>query len=330
MKLENYISDLLYRYECVIVPEFGGFITSEIGSKIDYNNHHFYPPYKKLSFNAYLKNNDGLLVNYIASVDQISFEEASNWIKDSLLIWNEKINNNQLHLANIGTFERNAEGKLQFEPDLVENYLTTSFGLSTVLSEAIEREVVSRVQKKSIVKQSPEKVIEVELPKVAAISLTEKTKKPNFILRTLPKVTKYAAAASIAVALFGLANNYYQQKLQEEFIVATQQYQQKTEKNIQEATFVISNPLPAITLHLEREAKNFHVIAGAFRSEENAERKVTQLKQLGYDARIVEVNKWSLTQVAFGSYATMEEATAVLTKVLNTQNDEAWVLVTNN
>ncbi|MDP2089259.1 MAG: SPOR domain-containing protein [Flavobacteriaceae bacterium] len=336
MKLENYISDLLYRYECVIVPDFGGFITSEFGSKINYNNHHFYPPYKKLAFNAYLKNNDGLLVNYIASVDQISFEEAAAWLKETVLFWNEKMERGELLLSKIGTFQRNAERKLQFEPDLVENYLTSSFGLSSVISEAIGREVLKVVQKKVLVK--PMVVVEKEVeitPSIAAITKPETAaiqlpEKPNPILRTLPVITKYAAMATIAVTLFGLGNKYYQQKLQEEFIVATQQHQQQTEQHIQEATFVISNPLPMITLHIEKEAKNFHVIAGAFRNIENAERKVSQLKQMGYDAHIISTNKWNLTQVAYESFSSMEDATKALTQILNKVDEEAWVLVTKN
>jgi cell division protein FtsN len=156
------------------------------------------------------------------------------------------------------------------------------------------------------------------------------SKKGNPILRVLPEITKYAAAAAIAVTLFGLGNNFYQQKLQEEFIVATQQHQQQTEQNIQEATFIISNPLPTITLHVAKESKNFHVIAGAFRNIENAERQVLQLKQLGYDAHIIGPNKWDLTQVAYQSYPTMEDATKALSQILNKVDDQAWVLVTEN
>lgn len=325
MKLENYISDLLYRYECVIVPDFGGFITSEYGSRINYNNHHFYPPYKKLGFNAYLKNSDGLLVNYIASVDQISFEEATSWLKETVLSWNKKIDEDGLFLSKIGTFQRNAEGKLEFEPDMVENYLTSSFGLSSVISEAINREIIQVVQKKAIVKPLP--VVETVVEKTPLVAAK---KKSNPILRTLPTITKYAAAAAIAVTLFGLGNNFYQDKLQQEFIAATQQQQQLTEQNIQEATFIISNPLPAITLHLEKEAKNFHVIAGAFRNAENAKNQVIQLHQKGYNAHIVGQNKWDLTQVAYDSFSTMDEATKALTQILNKENEDAWVLVTEN
>ena len=67
MQLETYISDLLYRYECVVIPDFGAFLTQPVSARIDESNFTFYPPKKELSFNEQLKNNDGLLAKYIAN-----------------------------------------------------------------------------------------------------------------------------------------------------------------------------------------------------------------------------------------------------------------------
>ena len=49
MQLETYISDLLYRYECVTIPEFGAFLTQPISATIDEASNAFYPPKKVLS-----------------------------------------------------------------------------------------------------------------------------------------------------------------------------------------------------------------------------------------------------------------------------------------
>ena len=37
MVLEHYISDLLYRYNCVVVPGFGAFLTQKNSAKIKYD-----------------------------------------------------------------------------------------------------------------------------------------------------------------------------------------------------------------------------------------------------------------------------------------------------
>ena len=76
MQLETYISDLLYRYECVTVPEFGAFLTQRVSAKILESNHSFYPPKKELSFNEQIQQNDGLLAHYIADVEKIPYEIA--------------------------------------------------------------------------------------------------------------------------------------------------------------------------------------------------------------------------------------------------------------
>ncbi|MCK5537667.1 MAG: hypothetical protein KAI79_12630, partial [Bacteroidales bacterium] len=62
--LSKYIRDLLYRYECVIIPEFGGLLTKTISTKIDEETNTFYPPTKQLGFNSQLIENDGLLANH--------------------------------------------------------------------------------------------------------------------------------------------------------------------------------------------------------------------------------------------------------------------------
>ena len=76
MQLETYISDLLYRYDCVTVPEFGAFLTQRKSAEVHETTNAFYPPKKMLSFNEQIQNNDGLLAKYIADVEKIPFEIA--------------------------------------------------------------------------------------------------------------------------------------------------------------------------------------------------------------------------------------------------------------
>ena len=68
MQLSQYISNLLYRYDCVVVPEFGAFLAHKIPAKIQENKNSFYPPSKRLSFNAQLQINDGVLANHISEI----------------------------------------------------------------------------------------------------------------------------------------------------------------------------------------------------------------------------------------------------------------------
>ena len=102
MNLANYINDLLYRYDCVIVPDFGGFVTNKIGASIDKSTATINPPSKQITFNSHLNNSDGLLANYIASSENISFEKASTAIALSVINWQNVLQKEPLKIGTIG------------------------------------------------------------------------------------------------------------------------------------------------------------------------------------------------------------------------------------
>jgi hypothetical protein len=112
MILANYISDLLYRYECVIIPNFGGFVTNNIGAKINESNHTFYPPSKQITFNSHLNVSDGLLVNYIASSENISFEKASGTIAIAVDSWKTELKTKSLEIGSIGVLTLNENNQI--------------------------------------------------------------------------------------------------------------------------------------------------------------------------------------------------------------------------
>ena len=303
MTTANYISDLLYRYECVIVPNFGGFVTNEISAKVNHFTHTFYPPSNQLTFNAHLQNNDGLLANYVAAVKKFSYSEALEAIEKEVVEWKLLMNVEVLELENIGSFKLNKERKLIFEPTNSLNYLTSSFGLGSYVSPAIKHVVYK------------EKIKQLE-----PFSAKEtKHKTPAFI--------KYAATAAILFALGTVGWNEYQKNEYKNLVAEAEQQQKQVEKTIQEATFVISNPLPAITLNITKETFNYHIIAGAFRTPENAEKKLQQLLEKGFNAKILGVNKWNLTQVAFESFTTKDEAINKMRIIHKTESEDAWLLV---
>ncbi|MGJ8743418.1 SPOR domain-containing protein [Polaribacter sp.] len=299
MILANYINDLLYRYDCVIVPDFGGFVTNRIGAKLDETTQMFYPPSKQITFNSHLKHNDGLLANYIASAENISFEKASTAISLSVIKWQNELQTAAISLENIGTLSLNDENQIIFEPNAVFNFLTDSFGLTALESSAIKR---YKEQVKPLV------------------PVVEKTAEKG-----IPAFIKYAATAAILLTLGFAGYAGYQQKEQEK-LLANQQ--KAIQKKIQAATFVISNPLPTIELNVAKEIpKPYHIVAGAFQFPENAQKKVDELKKKGYNAQIIGVNKWGLTQVSFNSFVKKREAINNLYRIQKTVSKDAWLLI---
>lgn len=308
MQLDQYISDLLYRYECVILPEFGAFLTQYQSAQVHETTHAFYPPKKKLSFNSQLTANDGLLANYIATAEMIPHEAANAKIATYVRqLWDTLHNGGTQELSNVGSLSLSADNNLQFEPSYHLNYLTNSFGLSSFTAPAVAREIYK------------EQVVALE--EKAPIAFTQERRNRGWL--------KYAAIALIGLSIAGTGGFTYVKDVEAHNMASQEEAKELLDTKIQEATFVIDNPLPAITLELTQPKGKYHVVAGAFRMEENAQKRVAQLKAKGYNAREIGANKFGLHQVVYGSYSDSQEALQALRTVRQSDNKEAWLLVKN-
>ena len=320
MMLEQYIKELLYRYDCIIVPDFGAFIANTKSAKVDGNN--FTPPYKQITFNSLIQNNDGLLANHIAQTDKMPYETAVNFIKFEVEEWVNKLLEEELILNGLGSFYV-VDDTIHFEPDTSVNYLTTAFGLSSFISKPVYRQekeevaVVALNDKRTEYKSQVEK-IEQQAP---IYIHQEKRKKATYFL-------KYAAIFMIGASIIGLlGKKAYDNNIVKQQNIALQKQQKVRENEIQTATFAITSPLPTITVKTVEPTIKYHIIAGAFRSEANALTKVKQLQSKGFKASIVGKNKWNLTQVAFQSFSSLEKANKTLSKIKKETAKDAWLLI---
>jgi len=327
MTLETYITDLLYRYDCVIVPKFGAFVTNNKSATISTNT--FSPPYKQITFNSLIQNNDGLLANYVAQVDKTPYETALNYINFEVQDWNNKLLSEEINLKGLG-FLYFSNGKYLFEPENSVNYLTSSFGLSPFISNDIQRTKPVLVENKG---KAPKltSVLENKRASYKEQIQTLEEKTPTYITlekrRKTPDFIKYAAIFVLSVSVLGMGNKIYRDNLEQQQIATIKEQQKVREIKIQTATFIIDPPLPTITLKTVNKAKKYHIIAGAFRNKANANKKVNQLLNQGFEAKIVGENKWDLTQVAFSSFSSLEKANTELLIIKRTIASDAWLLV---
>jgi len=307
MTLPKYISDLLYRYECVILPGFGAFLTQKVSAQFDEKSQAFYPPKKLISFNSQLKKNDGLLANYIAGAEDITYPASVYKIEEFVQKLNLQLEKEgQFHLENIGSFSLSSEDTLQFEPLENINYLSEAFGLGNIPATSIKREVLK-------------KQVE-ELEEKAPIIFTPER-------RTSKSYLRYAAIGLIAFGLAGFTGlNIYSNQVTQHNVAEYQAAESQLQQKIQKATFVIDNPLPEITFTVINQIGNYHIVAGAFRVEENAHLKVDELKKEGFNARYIGVNKYKLHQVVYGSFQTKKEGMEMLRKAKKS-NEGAWMLI---
>jgi cell division protein FtsN len=123
----------------------------------------------------------------------------------------------------------------------------------------------------------------------------------------------------------------YQNQIASETVLVETAVQKQVQHKIQEATFFIQTPIPAVTLSLKSNKEEtklpYHIMAGAFRSEANAEKRYNQLIAKGYKARVLGINKNGLYPVLYGSYSTFAEAEKEKNTITETDNPEAWILI---
>ncbi|MBA3987479.1 MAG: SPOR domain-containing protein [Flavobacteriales bacterium] len=303
MHLEKYITDLLYRYECVIIPGLGAFLTQNQSARID-AAHNFYPPNKSLAFNQQLQTNDGLLANYIAVVDKCTFEIALEKIRRyTKLVKQDLHEGKEFAIENIGSLSLNGQKAIVFSPANSLNFLTDSFGLSSYTSAEINRTTKKEPYEKPVILFTPEKRVAIPYGKYAAIGL-------------------------LVLGLSGFGGMYYfSSQVHAHNLAEKQKATSIVEDQIQQATFVIDNPLPSLLVSVKKPIGNFHIIAGAFREEVNALTKIAQLKEKGFPARSLGENRFGLHQVVYSSHQEKEDALSVLRNVQRTENADAWLLV---
>ena len=144
MSVDKYISELLYEHDCVIVPQFGGFVANYAPAKIHPTQHTFTPPAKNIVFNKNLTNNDGLLANHIVGAEHTDYPRALHTIHNFVDITNAQLKKGvKVKLDEIGTLYLDIERNIQFEPGTT-NYLLDAFGLSQFQSPAIKRDNISK------------------------------------------------------------------------------------------------------------------------------------------------------------------------------------------
>jgi hypothetical protein len=307
MNIQPYIAQLLYRYQCVTVPGFGAFLTEIQSAQWVESANSFFPPKKMVSFNANLKNNDGLLANHIAQIEKTSYDQAVSAIQQEVAIWKKTLDESGFFsLKNIGDIRLNEEKNLVFKPYNQTNYLSSSFGLSSFVSPVVNRELLDYA---------------VNTNERAVVTLYEEEK-------TSTSYLKYAAIAIVGLGLLAsISYPLYENRIASQTKLVENSVQQKVNTKIQEATFFINNPLPAMTLTVKEGKLPYHVVAGAFRNEKNAEKIFKRLSNKGYKSRLLPVNKYGLYPVVYGSYATLAEAEKVKRSIHENENPEAWVLI---
>lgn len=361
MGLDRDLHELLFCHDCVIVPQWGGFLTHYRSARLDEARKLVHPPGKDVSFNRHLTRNDGLLVDRLAKREGLGFEEANARIGSEVAGWRSSLEQTgRLELPHIGIFYHDADRNLQFDPDKRSNFLKDAYGLRPV--NAVP---VVRIRKAAPIPVVPQPLTKEEKPTAVVVPITGRRSK-----------VVWAAAASVAV-LFVLATlwalrssgrdntlwsgfelpwsvpdaTYSPTGLQPLPPIATARILTLPEEALGVRRIPLTpNDSVHITVDLGAPAAEesspdktavvmpkkevaapakrarFHVVGGCFADPNNAERFHAELVSKGYPA--VRLPRYGeLDPVAYGSYATRSEALEALADVRASAAASAWLLV---
>jgi len=324
------IEKLLYFHECVTVPNFGSFLVSNTKAKIDFKRGKFISPKRKVSFNALIKQNDGILAKYISSNQNVSYKYALDEIDEKIKIWFQKIKIDTLIFKNIGEFYLNTENKICFQAYNTENFSHNFYGL-----EDFNRLPLNESELKIITnKEKNTKNIIMDNDKNENLAFEPESKDSA-------KKGKFKIVAIITSLIVLSVLGYYfgNEYVQNERIRSTEIAQKKIKNNVQKATFDIGS-ISSLELNVKavietveddtvlvEQGDFYSVIAGSFRDERNADKLLNKLKSEGFDASYAKNSPSGLFRVAYGRLKTKREAYQLLNFVKFTLELDAWYLV---
>jgi hypothetical protein len=285
MDITPFIRELLFSHDCVIVPGFGGFIGNYAPARIDDASSTFYPPVKQISFNRNLNSNDGLLAGRISGHSGITFNEAVSMIEEFTGSVRKRIENGEkVVFDNLGTFTRNHEGSIQFEPDRNVNYLPGSYGLESFqFSPAGGYDVRKQITRH--IDKDPERghsarvflwraAIIVPLIALATlIPLKTSLLRPKIEATTLNPLVKTGAEALV--------------KSEPESNPAVMVIPEEVKQPTSDKPELTAQTPAANDTPIQIPEGHFRLITGSFRLKINAEQQASLLKEEGFDPEII-------------------------------------------
>ena len=152
------ISDLLFVRDTVVVPGLGAFVKMPVSAKVNPVANYFAMPSSEIVFDANLREDNELVVNYMSEKNDIPKEEAqkllSMFVSDC---FNSLKQGKKVVLNQIGTLSYDWASDLVFEQDKSVNYNADAFGLCDFTPEPVLRSKTKDEIKTEIEQQQKDK-----------------------------------------------------------------------------------------------------------------------------------------------------------------------------
>lgn len=357
--LAKHIEILLLDNDCVIVPDFGGFMAHYSASVYSENEDLFLPPKRTIGFNPQLVINDSLLAQSYVEAYDISYPEALRWIENDVNELRQHLDNEGFYeFENIGVLSCDDCEKYDFEPCASglltpSLYALNSFEMQVLGNANTTFEILDNAQAEEhrnvvpFVKKSEEDNVALAQPQ------SDEDEEPRVISINVAKLKQFAAAAAVLVFFMlvsipvgdGTHSNLRLCSLDSGILY---RIMPGVEVNgdipaflvdkVEEEVVPVDSVETAVAEESAVESKNdvveaevkseYVIVLAACVSKSNADIYVSKLKAEGVsDARVLESGK---RKIVCGNYSDENSARAGLNKLQAERGlPDAWVLKMN-
>jgi len=346
------IKEQLFFNDYLVLPNFGGFVLKSRPAHFSASGGMLVPPSKTVSFNAKLKQNDGILATWLQNTLKCSAKEGITHLTEfSEFCSGILAAKRRVSLEAIGFFYLDFENNICFEPQQDANFLTRSFGLGAMSIKELESTPEIREPKKEILFVD------------RTLHATEPTAQPVRSRKNYNRLVTPLLVAILCVSLLGLLvnNSSVNGELRSSLFSGKTKgvYEPVTYSNLnivgssskqsayvadangiaslelgdtkKIAVKVLDNRFDSSYLNTSRpnsgsfsNSGNFEIVLGCFTILENAKRMVEKLGAQRMKAAVTGKNNKGMYVVSNGNYSSKDEAIARLQEIKDAF-PHAWI-----
>jgi hypothetical protein len=333
LKIKDYIKELLFTNQGVIIPGLGGFVSEYEPAAFDVNENSFIPPSKRISFNTTYSYHDNLLIEFISKKENIDKQKSIKDLEDFVKDLKARLKKGEnIDFPEIGSLTQNEKEEIIFKQDTKSNLLSDSFGLTSVKTKPIVPQQAKVAETKPVKqKKSFKKLIIIGASTLVFLSFV------TLSWFFTEGFTDFGLISSNEETLIEPNNNILIKTLEENLdsiakadsvkALINQSIDENTDKK--DALFYTEPEKPALPTGEETpkpKYSEFHIIAGSFKKLENAEVFSSKLKDKGYNPEIIRSEE-NLIRIAIFSFTDETEALTKLYSLRESSDIKSvWIL----
>lgn len=323
METLSYIAELLLLNDCVIIPQFGGFIANYKPASVASGS--FLPPSNSLSFNSKLSFNDGLLINHISIEEDLSYLSAKRKVEALVAEMNSHLAEGEIiSIEAIGTLKLDEQHCVIFTPveqaPNINAYGLSAFSYQSLLAGKLRSTLPTKHADMQPIALKPFKRIVRHALWVAPLLLL-------LLLLPFRPNTSHLQESN----LLKLGNEPTETVVEEEELFVAEEPLNAPMEEPSAESVMLEEARELSAEEVESVAsKPYHIIVGSFQEEGNASELITQLHEQGIEASNIGRIK-GLDYVSVGAFATLEEAKEANSAFTQSHHQfkDAWVYSCN-